>query len=264
MGWFERLRQVMLQALPGSGLQETRNSRKHAAFPHLPPHVSLSDPRQLRLCADLPAILEGQMPPDRCPHCGSAEIAPEDSGMDFPEGTVVYACSGAYMPSDREEGEGPHAWEAFPSCWNLSDARALELLIPYCNRPSGLTLGGHMRVGQELKSVPGPALSGIAMGLMLQDWQARHRPETCPICDSGQVHEEDSFSRYECGAIFTATCWAPDAQGKYIPIEWTGELPCRSPTLRQLLTLLGTRLPAGSAAANACANATASLPGADA
>jgi hypothetical protein len=228
-----------------------------AVFSHLPPGVELSDLRQLRLCADLPELPDNKAPPSTCPLCGSAAIAPEDSGMDFPEETVVYACMGAYTPTEQgdEEQEKPRAWEALPPCWNLYTEQALELVSSYCSRHPELVPVSRLLQGVSNKPVPVLPGPGSGVWLRLRDLTAERLPDSCPICGSDAAHLDDSFTRYECGALFSVSSQKLDAQGNYIPVKWAGELPCRKPSLLQLLTLLGRRLPPASRAADACMRA---------
>jgi ribosomal protein S27AE len=226
-----------------------------ASFPHLPPGTDLSDPRQLRLCAALPELPAGKEPPPHCPVCGSAPIAPEDSGMDFPEGTVVYACLGAYAPPEEDEQEEPKGWEAVPPCWNVSAERALELVGSWCSRHPELVPVARLLQGESNRPAPELPEPGSGVWLRLRDLKAERLPSACPICGSAAAHQDDSFTRYECGALFSLTSRVPDAQGNLVPEKWAGESPCGKPSLRQLLTVLGRRFPPASRAADTCRRA---------
>lgn len=229
-----------------------------AVFSHLPPGTDLSDPRQLRICADLPELPASNAPPPVCPICGSAPIPPEESGMDFPEGTVVYECMGAYAPPEQggEEQEKPQGWGALPPCWNVSAERALELVSSWCSRHPELVPVSKLLQGVSNKPAPVLPEPGSGVWLRLRDLKAERLPGSCPICGSGVAHLDDAFTRYECGALFSLTSRVPDSQGNLVPEKWGGELPCGKPSLRQLLTVLGRRFPPASRAADACMRAS--------
>jgi hypothetical protein len=177
--------------------------------------------------------------------------------MSYPEETVVYECMGAYVPPEQdEEGqENPQGWEANPPCWMVTAERALELVSSWCNRHPE-----HLPVGKVLQGVStGPVLvlpePGPGVWLRFHELKSEHPPAACPICGSGVAVHHPSFARYECEALFDVTSKGPDAEGNLVPETWRGEQPCRKPSLRQLLTVLGTRFPPASRAADACMRA---------